>query len=136
MNASLTKASAGELKPRKPLCLDQYSTVADAIRCMRNNQSGCVLITESDHLVGMVTERDILKELISKNISSDKTYLKNLMSRDPDYLFEEDSAAFALNMMSVGGYRNITVLNMNGIPSGILAIEDILDHIIEKMNFK
>ncbi len=134
MNTTLTRATVADLKPHRPLCLRPDSTTADAIQCMQANQTGCLVVTKGERLIGIVTERDILKKLIARDADPTSVPVTNVMSRDPGYLFEEDSAAYALNRMSVGGYRHIAVLDKSGIPCGILTVEDILDHIIANMD--
>jgi predicted transcriptional regulator len=134
MNASLTKARVGSLNPRKPYYLSTDATVKEAVKSMKENQMGCVLIRDGDQWAGILTERDVLRSL-SRNIDLRNIKVKELMDSDPPYLYEEDSAAFALNEMSVGGYRSLTVLGKNKQPCDILTIEHILDHIIDELNF-
>jgi len=135
MNASLTKSTVVSLNPLEPVFLETNASVADAIKCMRDHKAGCVLVSDSKNLVGMLTERDILLKLGSEVRDLHDVPVADLMSKDPTFLFEDDSAAFALNEMSVGGHRNIAVIDKNRKPCGILTIEHILDHIIDKMHF-
>src|SRR5436190_22883694 len=48
------------LQPRTPLSLPPSSTVADAVRMMREHRVGCLLVVASDRLVGIITECDLL----------------------------------------------------------------------------
>ena len=134
MNASLTKARVGSLNPRKPFYLGKDATVKEAVKSMKENQMGCVLIKDGEQWAGILTERDVLRSL-SRNVDLREIKVTELMDKDPSYLYEEDSAAYALNEMSVGGYRSLTVLGKNEKPCDILTIEDILDHIIDELDF-
>ncbi len=136
MKEDLTKARVDSLNPRKPLYLDKTAKVTEAVILMEKNQTGCVLIKDREALVGILTERDILRNLTSMHLEFGKTPVTQLMSTDPNYLYQDDSAAYALNEMSFGGFRNITVLSDVGDPSGVLTVEDILDHIIDIMHLK
>lgn len=134
MNASLTKSMVKSLDPKKPFYLGKDATVKDAVKSMKENQMGCVLITDGKKWAGILTERDILRSL-KRNADLRSIKVTELMDDIPNYLYEDDSAAYALNEMSVGGYRSITVVGKDNEPCGILTIEHILDHIIDELNF-
>ena len=134
MNASLTKSMVGSLDPKKPFYLGKDASVKDAVKSMKENQMGCVLIKDGEKWVGILTERDVLRSL-SRNVDLRSMKVTELMTDDPNYLYEDDSAAYALNEMSVGGYRSLAVVGKDNKPCGILTIEHILDHIIDELKF-
>ena len=43
------------------------------------------------------------------------------------------SLAFALNLMSNGGFRHIPIVDQDNMPIGIVSIKDMVDHIVKKM---
>lgn len=135
MNASLVTTNIGSLNPKKPVCMRPSAPVLDAIKVMRDTKNGCVLVTEDERLVGVVTERDILRKVVSKDVDPATTQLRSIMSMDPNHLYDDDSVAFALNQMSAGGSRKVTITDTDGRPTGVVTIEDILDYVIEKLNF-
>lgn len=134
MNASLTKSMVSSLDPKKPFYLDKDATVKDAVKSMKEHQMGCVLIKDGKKWAGILTERDVLRSLV-RNVDLRTIKVTELMDDVPNYLYDDDSAAYALNEMSVGGYRSITVVGKDNEPCGILTIEHILDHIIDELNF-
>lgn len=135
MNASLVTTSVGSLNPKTPICFMPSAPISDAIKSMQEHETGCVLVTENDRLVGIVTERDILRKVVAREIDASSTEIKTIMSPEPDFLYADDSLAFALNAMSAGGSRKVTIVDGDGKPTGLITIEDILDYIIEKLNF-
>jgi len=51
------------LGPRSPLCLPADATLQDAVSMMREHHVGCVLAVDGDRLVGILTERDLLRAI-------------------------------------------------------------------------
>lgn len=136
MNAGITKARVDSLNPRKPLYVEKDATVADVVAMMEQTKSGCILVRDKGALIGTLSERTILRNLIAMHMEFSHTPVTRLMSTDTHCLYADDSAEYALNEMTFGGFRNITVLSQVGDPSGILTFEDILDHILAKMHVR
>lgn len=134
MNASLVKSKVNTLDPKPPFYISKDDSVKEAVKSMKEHQMGCVLVKDGEKWVGILTERDVLRSL-SRNVDLKNLKISQLMDEYPTYLYDDDSAAYALNEMSVGGYRSLVVLGKNRQPSGILTIEHILDHIIDELKF-
>ena len=90
------------------------TSAGDVISQMRQARLGCALIIDSGKLVGIFTERDLLKKLTGNAAQPPTTAIKQLMSPNPEILFETDSVATALNKMSIGRYRHIPVQKSDG----------------------
>ena len=118
------------LRVRKPLTMSPGNSVAEAVEQMRKNTIGCILVTEKNKLSGIFTERDVLLKVTgAKNYSSLK--LSDVMTRTVETFQSEDSLAFVLNAMHVGGYRHIPVVDHDGVPIAVISIRDIVAFILE-----
>jgi len=53
------------------------------------------------------------------------------MTPDPEVLGLADPIAYALNKMSVGGFRHIPLVDATGRPVGIVSVKDIVDYIVD-----
>lgn len=116
------------LYPRPPLTLPPTATVADAVQVMREHRVGCVLITESERLVGIMTERDLLLKL---DRADSGRPLRELMTPDPETLRLEDPIFYILNKMSVGGFRHVPLVDAEGRPVGVVSVKDVVDYIVD-----
>ncbi len=116
------------LDPRPPLTLRPSATVRDAIEVMREYRVGYVLIVEEERLTGIVTERDLLLKLEASALTAP---VRTLMTPEPEVLGMEDPIAYALNKMSVGGFRHVPLVDEAGRPVGIVSVRDIVDYLAD-----
>ena len=119
------------LAPRKPVLLHPHSTVGDAVRGMNERRTGCVLILDGDSLVGIFSERDVLTRIVGRGYNLDQLRLADFMTPSPETLALEDPIAFALNRMSVGGYRHVPLLDESGKVTHIVSVRDVVRFLVE-----
>ena len=96
------------------LAVTPDSSATEVVSQMRQARLGCALIIDGGKLVGIFTERDLLNKLTGIAAQPHATAIKQLMSPNPEILFETDSVATALNKMSIGRYRHIPVQRSDG----------------------
>ena len=125
--AILTEPIRG-LEPREPVCIPPKTSVRDAIEVMNDSGTGCVLVTQGDRLVGILTERDVLKKVVGK-FDLDNL-VERFMTKNPETVGMDDGIAYALNKMHVGGYRHIPVVDKEGRPVGVVSVRDLLKFIV------
>jgi CBS domain-containing protein len=116
------------LQPRSPLALAPDDAVAQAVRMMREHRIGCLLVVEDGRLLGILTERDLLLKLERAGLERP---VRDFMTPDPETLSPEDPIAYALNKMSVGGFRHVPLVDDAGRPVGIVSVKDIVDYIVD-----
>ena len=122
----------GELPMDHPANLSINASVADAIEAMRAHGVGCVLVFDQDRLAGIFTERDLLTKLAVEQQDLHKLGLREVMTPEPALLHEVDTIAYALNRMSVGGFRHVPVVRSDR-PIGVVSIRDVLHYICTKL---
>ena len=107
------------------------TSAAEAIDKMREARVGCALVIDDGKLIGIFTERDVLKKLTGKTAVPATTAVKELMSANPETLREADSVATALNKMSLGRYRHIPVRKADGTYA-VTSIKHVLKYIAKE----
>ena len=115
------------LNPRSPLSVEPGAALRDAVEIMREHHTGCVLVTEGDQLVGILTERDLLLRVEVAELGKP---VADFMTRDPETLRPEDPIVWALNRMSVGGYRHVPLVDRTGRPVGVISVKDIIHYLV------
>jgi CBS domain-containing protein len=116
------------LEPRAPLSLPPTASVRDAVRMMREHRIGCLLVVDGDRLAGIITERDFLLKL---EPGDGGRTVRELMTPDPEVLTLDDPIVYALNKMSVGGFRHVPLVDAARRPVGIVSVKDIIDYIVD-----
>lgn len=111
--------------------VDRAITVAEAVRRMKEHRVGCVLVTQAGALAGILTERDILTKLLGTSPDLTAVTVEAVMTRDPEALTPDDAVAFAMRLMSVGGFRHVPLVDAARRPVGIISVKDVIDHLVE-----
>ena len=117
-----------DLEPHAPVCVRPNTTLREAIDTMNRVRLGCVLVTQGDRLVGILTERDVLRQVVGK-LDLDAA-VEKAMTPNPQTIRIESSIAFALNKMHVGGYRHLPVVDAKGSPVGVVSVRDVVRFIV------
>lgn len=132
LGAAITKRPIRKLPTlRDPVCVAPAVSVRHAVGAMNEHRTGCVLVVDAGRLVGVFTERDVLTKIIGQGIDLDATPVAQVMTADPECLTLDDGIAYALNMMSVGGFRHIPLVDAARSPTGVVAMRDIVDFIVD-----
>ncbi|MFQ5707722.1 MAG: cyclic nucleotide-binding/CBS domain-containing protein [bacterium] len=133
MDSSTLRSPIKSLEVSKPICVAPDSIVSKVLKTMRDNKIGCVCVVENCKTVGIFTERDVLVRVIGENKNPEAIVVKEVMTADPEYLFEDDEIAFALNRMRVGGFRHVPLADADCRPAGIISVKDIVKHLMKDL---
>jgi CBS domain-containing protein len=114
----------------EPLAVPTGTTLDTAIATLQNGRAECLLITDRDLLVGILTERDILLKVLGQDIDL-KAPVDTFMTSRPDTLTPEDTVGEALALMDRGGFRHVPLVDGRGHPAGVLRQHDVLAYLAE-----
>jgi CBS domain-containing protein len=117
------------LRPRDPLTLPPTATVGEAMRTMLARDVGALLVVDAGgRLVGIFSERDLLTKVAGIHADYAGRQVAEFMTPRPETLNADDTLAFALHKMDVGGYRHMPLIQ-EGRPTGVISVRDIMRHI-------
>jgi CBS domain-containing protein len=119
------------LQPANPVCADRATSVGDVVRQMQDHHIGCVLIVDDGKLVGVFTERDLLCDVFGSGTDPESAAVDRFMTENPERLRSADPIVFALNKMSLGGFRHIPLVDDEDRPVGVISVKDIADYIAD-----
>ncbi len=101
-------------------------TVYDAIHQMVNHNIGAVLVvSEEENLVGIFTERDILKECVRRSDKLKTTSIESVMTTDLIIGLPGDDVDYIMGIMTENKVRHIPILEDKHI-MGIVSIGDLV----------
>lgn len=114
----------GEVMTMNPVSLESSATVGQAARAMRDHAIGDVLVMESDALVGILTDRDIVTRCVAEGLDED-TPVGDVCSMGVTSLSESDELSAAVETMRGLAVRRAPVVDAQGTPLGIVSLGDL-----------
>ncbi|WP_374089076.1 CBS domain-containing protein [Methylomicrobium lacus] len=122
---------------REVLVAAKDDSILEAAKLMREYHAGDVIIVEerngARYPVGIVTDRDIVIELIAKEIAIDSVTVGDLMCRELVLAREEDSLFDAIKLMRQKGIRRLPVVDLHGALAGIITADDLIELTTEQL---
>jgi len=129
LGQAILSATIRDLDPKPAATVDDRATIERAIQLMIDQRLGGVLVEQDGRLVGIFTERDLMRRVVAAGIALDRS-IEEVMTPEPETLRLDDGIAFALNRMTVGGFRNVPILGDEGEVVGILSQREVVDYIV------
>ena len=121
--------SLSSLTQEKFIVLNEQATLREVIDNLQRFHIGCVLLENNNKISGIFTERDIVQNIVGNRHNLEEVHIVDFMTKSPDTLHSDDPIAFALNKMITGGYRHIPIVDANNKPTGVIAMQDIINHL-------
>jgi CBS domain-containing protein len=130
-----------ELCQRHVVTVRKHEELASAARMMRERNVGCLVVVEAagaiggERPIGMLTDRDIVTKAIAGASDLHGIVVDDVMTRQPITVWSSCSIDDALNRMRSGGVRRVPVVDDRGRLTGILALDDIFEHMSQCVPF-
>ncbi len=130
--------NAGELCNREVITSTRDASIAQVAQIMRDKHVGCVVITDeiAGHIspVGILTDRDLVVEVLAQNVKLDEICAGDIMSFALLKVNEDETVSDVACRMRARGVRRVPVVSSGGDLTGILALDDILVHLSEELS--
>ena len=122
---------AKDVMSNRVMTVKPDSRVVDVIRLLAEHKvTGAPVVSDDMHLLGMVTEKDILMMLLyDKNIKT-KT-VADLMTKEVISFTEEDDLMEIFKILVENNFRRVPILS-NGTLTGIVSRRDIIHFLSER----
>lgn len=112
------------------VCCARSTRIIEAARLMREHHTGDVIVvddpTESRMPAGILTDRDIVVEVLGKGLNPAETTVADVMSHALVIAHEGEDTAVAVERMHLHGVRRVPVVNREGSLVGIFTLDDAL----------
>lgn len=122
--------SVSRLNPKPPWQVAPDQTVAEAVVVMRRERVGCVLVCAEERVVGIFTERDLMRRVLAAEKPL-TTPIAECMTPNPVCVHPKEPVAAAIRRMEEGGYRHLPVVDEAGRPTGVLSVKRIVHYLVE-----
>jgi len=130
--------NVGEICNREVIIAERTNSVREAARLMREYNVGDIVVVEMrDGLrvpVGILTDRDIVVEIIAADVDLDAVELGEVMSGTLLTASVESEILETVKRMRTEGVRRLPVVNAAGGLEGILTLDDLLPLLAEQLS--
>jgi CBS domain-containing protein len=129
--------AVGEICNREVVVAEKALSVVHAAQLMRKHHVGDLVVVESrdgcKHPVGIVTDRDIVVEVVAAEVNPESLKVGDIMGLDVATVRESEGLFEALRYMRDKGVRRMPVVDSAGGLVGILTLDDLLTLLAEEM---
>ncbi len=114
-----------DLPPGRLLTVTPDASLAEVARKMRIDDADSVAVMSEGRLVGIITERDLVRA-IADGVNPKQATANIVMTPGPATVTtDEDVGVVAMKMMSLG-IRHLPVVDEEGTPIGLLSARNLL----------
>ena len=128
----------GEICNREVVFAERTTTIVEAARLMRRYHVGDLVVVDEVQgrrvPVGMVTDRDLVVEVIAREQPFASCTVSAVMSATVVCVPETAGVIEAIQLMRSHGVRRVPVVDAGGALVGILAADDLLDLLAEELS--
>jgi predicted transcriptional regulator len=121
----------GEMCRRAVIAVDNNLNLNAAAETMRTHHVGLLVVYRAgDELrrpIGVLTDRDIVIEVIAKNVDPSSVTVDDVMTRQPMVAEETEQLSDVLQAMRIAGIRRVPVVDARGALAGVVAIDDAFE---------
>jgi signal-transduction protein with cAMP-binding, CBS, and nucleotidyltransferase domain len=105
--------------------IDAGASVRDAAKKLDSLGIGSLLVKKDGDYVGMVSETEITRQSVAKNLDPNNTKISGILNPDIDYNDQEETMSRAIAIMSEKRLRYLIVRDGKTV-AGILSVKDLL----------
>ena len=113
--------------------IEPTDSLANAAKSLTNHGIGALVVTDADgHIVGIISERDIVRALGEKESAAFETPVAEIMTRKVVFCSRHDKLVDLMRRMTDGKFRHLPVIE-DGRLIGIVSIGDVVESRLEEL---
>jgi len=116
----------GQMVESRPLfSLQRHSTISEAAQYMAERNIGAVPVLDGSRLVGIFSERDVIKRVVAKNLDPHSVKVGDVMTKDLVVADASDSYEDCLRKMKQANCRHLPIISGDQL-FGVVSLRDLL----------
>ena len=117
-----------DAKGREVLTIEPNASLDTAARLLSERRIGALVVLGAEqHVVGIVSERDIVRAMAERGAGSLREQVAQVMTRKVVTCTMDESINSIMERMTAGKFRHVPVID-NGKLAGIVSIGDVVKH--------
>ena len=135
-SSSSAEATVGQLMTKKLVTINPSNTAQEAAKKMRDKKVSSLVVTIplEDKPIGIVTERDLVRQVCTKDVSSNSIIVHEIMSSPIATIDANSSVEVAADIMIQDKVRHLIVMKGENKVLGIITSSDFIDYLEDKLN--
>jgi CBS domain-containing protein len=101
-------------------------TIADAVDLLNDNGIGAVVVEEKSAIVGILSERDVVRHLAREQEGTLRLRVEDLMTEDVKVCRLDDPIKPTMALMIAGRFRHMPVVTGDGSMCGLVSLGDLV----------
>ena len=115
------------VKDRDVYYVEVGRSVLDTAKYMAERNIGAVAVVRGDELVGIFSERDLMKRVIAADRDPANTAVQDVMTADPLVVSPHERITDCMRMMKENSFRHLPICEGRKL-KGLLSLRDLLLH--------
>ena len=119
------------IKSQETYQADLGQSVLQTVQEMVERNIGAVAVTHHRKLVGIFSERDLMKRVVSEGLDPSTTCLAEVMTDDPMTINMNEDVGTCMTLMRRHNFRHLPVCH-DGHLVGMISLRDVLLHDLDE----
>lgn len=108
-------------------------SVRQIVELMASNKIGAVIVQDEDALVGIISERDIVRKVVNQGLNPDATTAADIVYSDVTILDKNEPVSKAMQVVTDTRRRHVLV-SSNGEVVDIVSIGDLMLNVLSEQS--
>lgn len=113
------------MRDHRVLSVDAEQTVIEAAKLMTEFNIGAVPVLREGELIGIFSERDLMRRVVAGGRSPAMTKVSEVMTSKPQTVSADSDLEECMQMMQEAGFRHLPVMEGNKL-RGVVSLRDII----------
>jgi CBS domain-containing protein len=109
--------------------------VSEVIATLAEKHIGAVMVTDHGKLVGILSERDVVRSMAVQGAQTLDMPASALMTHNPSTATPDFTVEQAMSLMTEGRFRHLPIIE-NGELAGLVSIGDVVKAVIEQSQYE
>jgi CBS domain-containing protein len=109
--------------------IEQEASVLEAVQLMNERSIGALIVRDAGNMVGIFTERDVLRRVVGKQVDPAGVKVADVMTTRVICCTPATSIEEARELMKTRRIRHLPILDSEGEVVGVISIGDLNAHL-------
>jgi len=116
----------GKICTKPVVTASAQMTVDQAARAMRSKNVGALVVVNAGRPVGMLTDRDIVVEVVARGMDPEEVRVGDVMVKKPVTIRQDLGIFDAARAFAKTGVRRLPVVTGSGVLVGVITMDDVV----------